>query len=146
MAQQLDCPVDFIQVNEYRIRLTALQVLFIGIIFLCTNLWILPAFLIIDFLLRAAKLGKYSLLNSISGLLVKVFNISNKPVDQAPKRFAASIGCVFSSLILVSALLKFDIASIALTAVLILFAALESLVSFCAGCYVYTYYRRIFRK
>jgi hypothetical protein len=144
MAQQLDCPVDFILVNENKVRLTAFLVLILGIIFLFTRHWAIPAFLALDFFMRAAKLGRYSLLNRVGELLVKLFFISNKPVDQAPKRFAAGIGTLFCTCITLSALLHFTIVAIVLTSLILVFASLESIAGFCAGCYVYTYYKKIF--
>src|SRR5690606_42087337 len=91
----LDCPVDFVTINEYQVRWTALLVLVLTASFIVSGYWFIPAFLVIDFFLRAFKLGKYSLLGQSGGLLVKVFGMGNKAVDRAPKRFAAWIGLLF---------------------------------------------------
>jgi hypothetical protein len=93
--------------------------------------------------LRAFNFGKFSPLNILSGAIVKQFNIPNKPIDQAPKRFAAGIGFVLSvlvSLLLLAGLLK---AVFVLTIIFASFAFLESFLSFCAGCYVYTFLLRL---
>lgn len=145
MATELECPVDFITVNENKVRLTALQVFILALVFLFTSSWIVSAFLIADFFLRAFKLGKYSPLNWISDRLVKLFSISHKPIDQAPKRFAAQIGLLFAVAITALQLTGNAVPALILAAVLTLFAFLESFLGFCAGCYVYTFYVKLFR-
>ncbi len=143
MPFELSCPVDFKKVNENKVRLTAAGVLILGIIFATTKLWFIPAFLIFDFTLRAFDLGKYSLLHKLSDLFISAFEIKNKPVAQAPKVFAAQVGLLFSTLILLSLVIGYTTLSFSLVSVLILFAFLESVFGFCAGCYVYTFYQKI---
>src|ERR1700743_553267 len=98
----MECPVDFIPINENKARLTAFLVLVIGIVYLLTGFWLLIAFLLIDFALRTFNLGKYSLLGFLSDALIKQLKIKNKPVDRAPKRFAAGVGLVFNAAILIT--------------------------------------------
>jgi hypothetical protein len=139
MSNDLECPVDNITVNESRVRLVAFFVLVLALICFITTNWIIVVFLLVDFTLRTFNLNSYSLLSLISGQLVKLFKLKNKPVDRAPKRFAAFIGLIFTAVITVTLLIDLSaIAKIALV-VLMIFAALESLVGFCAGCYVYSY-------
>jgi len=101
MANSVQCPVDFVSVNENKVRLTAFFVMVLGIVFLATGLWIIIAFLIADFFLRANNWGKYSLLAILSDAVIKQLHIKNKPTDRAPKRFAAGVGLVFTISILV---------------------------------------------
>ena len=122
--------------NENKARLTAFFVLTLGTVFLFTEWWIIVAFLLIDFLLRANKLGKYSLLAILSDIVIKQFNVKNKPVDRAPKRFAAGIGAIFTVSILILSFMALNTTVFIVTSVLLLFAFLESFVGFCAGCYV----------
>jgi hypothetical protein len=138
MNNNVQCPVDFVPMNENKARFTAFFVLLLGAIFLFTNWWVIMAFLVIDFFLRANNLGKYSLLAIISDLVINQFKIKNKPTDRAPKRFAAGVGLVFTAGILVLTLLNLTTVVLIVTSLLILFAFLESFVGFCAGCYVYS--------
>jgi hypothetical protein len=78
----------------------------------------------------------------IAGWLIKLFKLKNRPVDRAPKRFAAFIGLTFSIAILIALLFDFTTTAKVLLGILMIFAALESSVGFCAGCYVYTYLKR----
>ena len=134
----MDCPVDFIKINENKARLTAFFVLLLTLVYLKTNLPLIIAFLFVDFALRAVNLGKYSLLSFIIDAVIKQLNIKAKPVDRAPKRFAAMVGVVFTAAILVSTILHLSIVAVSLAAILSFFAFLESFFAFCAGCYVYS--------
>ena len=107
--ENVQCPVDFVLMNENKARLTALFVFILGVAFLITGLWIIIAFLILDFFLRANNLGKYSLLAILSNAVIKQLNIKNKPTDRAPKRFAAGVGLIFTVVILVLTLLHLDL-------------------------------------
>jgi hypothetical protein len=143
MENDIQCPVDLVLINENKARLTALFVLILGAIFLVTGLWIIIAFLVIDFFLRVNNWGKYSLLAILSDAVIRQLKINNKPTDRAPKKFAAGVGLVFTIGILILALLQLSAATIIVTAVLLLFAFLESFVGFCAGCYVYSILQNI---
>lgn len=145
-SKEIQCPVDFVSMNENKARLTALFVLILGTVFLVTGLWFIMAFLVIDFLLRANNLGKYSLLAILSDVVIKQLKIKNKPTDRAPKRFAAGVGLVFTLGILVLTLLHLDTATLLVTLVLLLFAFLESFVGFCAGCYVYSMLQKFYNS
>jgi len=134
-----ECPVDFIPVNENRVRLTALWVLVLVIISLYINPLPIFVFLLADFFLRAFNYGKLSPLNILSGRIVKQFKIPNKPIDQAPKRFAAGMGFVLSALVVILLIAGYMKTVFALTIVFAGFAFLESFLSFCAGCYIYTF-------
>jgi len=68
---------------------------------------------------------------------VKQAGLKSKPVDRAPKRFAAFVGLVFLAAILTATLTGFALTAKIIAGVLVVFAALESLLGFCAGCYVY---------
>src|ERR1700733_5936411 len=102
-----ECPVDFITVNENRVRLTALWVLFLVLTSFFTYALPVFIFLAIDFFLRAFNFGKFSPLNILSGAAVKQFKIPNKPIDQAPKRFAAGVGFILSVLVVILLLTDF---------------------------------------
>jgi len=133
----MECPVDFIPINENKARLTAFFVLVLAVVYLFTGFWLIMAFLVVDFSLRTFNLGRFSPLGSISDAVIKQLKIKNKPVDRAPKRFAAGVGLAFNSAILVLALFHFALAANMLTVILCCLAILESFVGFCAGCYVY---------
>lgn len=143
MNNPIECPVENVTVNESKVRIIAFMVLLLAVAFLATNSWLVIALLLFDFILRAFNYNSYSALGIISGVVVKQFKFKNKPVDRAPKRFAAIVGVIFSTLILVALIADLVTISKIITVVLIAFAALESFVGFCAGCYVYSLLKRL---
>ena len=127
--------------NESKIRLIALFVLILTTTYIFTNLLIIPVFLLADFGLRAFDLGKFSPLALISETLVKALHLPIKPVYLPPKRFAARIGLLFS--VAIVALQLFSVPTLPVSGVLAFFAALESLLGFCAGCYVFSFLQQL---
>jgi hypothetical protein len=144
MTERISCPVSNILVNENRVRITALFVFLSSSSYLLAPYWAIPAFLVIDFFLRGFGWGRYSPFNALSGWIVKKFSIGNKPIDQAPKLFAAQLGFTFSSLLLISAVFSLLQTGYVIASILVLFSFLESALGFCAGCHVYTIIRKIF--
>lgn len=139
----LDCPVDFITINENRVRLVALMVVTSAVICFITLNQAVAVFMLIDFILRAFNLNNYSPLSFIAGLLVKLFGIKNKPEDRAPKRFAAMMGTAFWLMINIGLLTQLYTFAKAILVIIMVFAALESFAGFCAGCHVYSYLKRL---
>jgi len=123
--------------NESKIRLIALFVFIASIIYIFTSFIAIPVLLVIDFALRSFDLGKYSPFAIISDWLVKTLKLPIKSVYLPPKRFAARIGLLFSITIL--SLQLVGISTLIVSSVLTFFAALESFLSICAGCYVYSF-------
>ncbi|MVM31409.1 DUF4395 family protein [Spirosoma sp. HMF4905] len=144
MNTNLECPVDGIQINETKVRMVAGLVLITGLVYLVSGWLVLPLLLVLDFGLRSFDFGKYSLFGNVAEWLVKILRLPYKATDQAPKRFAARIGFAFG--VLISTLQLAGVSTIIPTGVLVIFAALESIAGFCAGCYVYTFYIRLFPK
>ena len=71
-------------------------------------------------------------------IIVPVIGNPNKPVAGPPKRFAQLIGFLLSLLAIIAEFV-FSSTNIAylLISVIGIFAALESILGFCAGCYVF---------
>jgi hypothetical protein len=130
--------------NEYRVRIVALFVFVASASFLLTGAWIIPALLSVDFALRSFGKGRYSPLNIAAGWIVSALSIGNKPIDQAPKLFAAQLGFAFAVFLLIATWLQLTGIGYALAGILILFSFLESAFGFCAGCHVYSLVKKIF--
>lgn len=144
MANNISCPVSHIMVNENRVRVTAFLVLLGSLAYWLAAWWVIPAFLAMDFFLRGFGKGRYSPFNVLSGWIVRILSIGNKPIDQAPKLFAARLGFVFALCLLVANILLPVETGYVINGVLTLFSFLESAFGFCAGCHVYTVIKRFF--
>lgn len=142
----LACPIDFVAVNENKIRVIALHVFVLSILILFKPHWIFIGILATDFFLRTFKLNTFSPFAISAAGITKVLTLGFKPVDQGPKRFAAGIGLTFSLGMLVTHLAGYTTATLILTATITVFSFLESFLAFCAGCHVYTILIRVFKS
>jgi hypothetical protein len=128
--------------DEVKIRLTAFWVLLLAAAYLPMKTPVIPVFLVVDFALRSFNLGKWSPLFRLSTATAGLLRWQGKPVYLPAKRFAARTGLLVSVLLLVFALVGSAI-SVGLAVLLVVFAGLESLAGFCAGCYVYDLIHRV---
>jgi hypothetical protein len=99
--------------------------------------WILPI-LALDFAIRGFGNPRYSPFGRLADRIVARTLPPGKPIDRAPKMFAARVGFLFATFAFG---LSFVFPSVALGVALALgtFAALECVFNFCVGCVVYTY-------
>ncbi|MBF6628949.1 MAG: DUF4395 domain-containing protein [Proteiniphilum sp.] len=126
-------------VNEKVVRLIAAQVILLTLATLLTE-WIgLALFLAVDFALRAFTRTPSPLALSAKGL-TKVLRLKPKPIFAPPKRFAASLGLLFSLGIALFLYLNYLTASYATGSMLIVCAFLEAVFNICLGCYVYNWF------
>ena len=126
--------------NENKIRVIAFLVLVLISVYIFTQWIAIPDLLLLDFGLRGFHFTKYSPLGWVAEGLVKLLGLGVKPIFLAPKRFAAKVGLVFSATII--ALQLFGINTIAVSSILAICAALESLAGLCVGCYVFSFLQR----
>lgn len=135
MAQA--CPVALRTIDQNIVRLNAGQIAIWLFGFLITHSWIIPVFLAYDFAVRLARKPAFSPLNQISLLVKKSFSIPADPADEAPKRFAATLGLLFSLTTAVLAVFGFGFSAILVAVLFASCAFIESVFGFCVGCFVY---------
>ncbi len=131
-------------VNEISARLVAFGVLsmaLLSLVLINTNNTYTPILLLIllyGFLARTSSGPKISpLALLVTRIIVPKLNLGDKPVPGPPKRFAQSIGLVFSLLILVSWFSVNIALANTLLIILASFAFLESALGYCFGCKVF---------
>ena len=131
-------------INEVSARLVAIGVLVLSsvVLFLLIDknnyVLIFLSILIYGFLARVSSGPKISpLALFVTKLLVPRLNFKEKLVPGPPKRFAQGIGLIFSLSTAITFLINLNSISIILISTLILFAALEAFMGFCAGCKVF---------
>ena len=126
-------------VNEVAARMVAGMVVVLALATIFTDQSWLMFVLAYGFLARVATGPTLSPMGLLATrVLVPLAGNPQKPVPGPPKRFAQSVGLAFSA----AALLTFFVVGSTLAAkgilgVLVLFATLESVVGFCAGCFVF---------
>ena len=133
----VSCPVNGTRINEHVVRLIAAQVIILG----ATAWWfeqpLITLFLLIDFGFRAFDGARFSLLRQLAFGLTLLFKLTPKPTDAAPKQFAALLGLLVIATFLFSQLIDLPITALIIVSLLIVFATLESVFSFCVGCVMY---------
>jgi len=125
------------KVNATVVRLVGGQVFLLSLLFIATRQPVIPAFLIIDFLVRSLGYPVFSPLARGGILINRRLELKDRPIFFAPKRFAAAIGLVLSLTALTLTLAGFIPAALAVIGVLGLFSFLEAFFGFCAGCKIY---------
>ena len=116
------------------------MVVILSIIVLVTGQWWLMFLLAYGFLARVATGPTLSPMGLLATRVIAPRIAQPRLVPGPPKRFAQTVGLIFSVTALV---LHFaaglSVAAGVVLAVLTVFAALESLLGFCAGCFVFNY-------
>jgi Domain of unknown function (DUF4395) len=124
-------------VNEKAARVVAGCVALITATALLTGWLWLSAVLAVGFALRVAAGPRYSPLGQLAVKVVAPRLGAPTLVAGPPKRFAQSVGLVFTLAATGFLLVGLPIVTVGLLVVLLVFALLESVVGFCAGCFVF---------
>ena len=137
-AKSLLCPISPLRVGETTARLTGLLAAALIGVFALTGAGAIMLALAIDYGVRAGSRWQHSPLSWLASRLVRALRLPNRPIDKAPKMFAARVGLLFA---LVSSMLVLldPPTSLVVALVLLGFALLEALLNICVGCLVYTY-------
>jgi len=128
-------------VNEFAARLVAGMVAILCIVLIISDVrWLIPV-LTYGFFARVISGPNLSPMGLVATkVLVPLLGNPNRPVAGPPKRFAQSIGLCFSMSATILAY-GFGMVTAAeiLIGVLAVFAVLEAVFGFCAGCFVFGY-------
>ncbi|MYR06358.1 DUF4395 family protein [Gordonia sp. SID5947] len=130
-------------VNEYAARSTAGLVVVLAAVALLVDSPIVYAILTLGFLLRVMAGPRFSPFGQLSVRVIvpKIWR-KTKLVPGPPKRFAQTIGLIFSGAALVLSLLGAGAAAQIVVALLIVAAGLESVFGLCLGCVAFGFLQR----
>jgi hypothetical protein len=134
------CPISRETVDESVVRTVAAVVVVIAIVALLNTPGVSAALLgllAIDFGIRGLIAGAPSPVLAFARMLARTTRFTPRPVDAAPKRFAARVGMVFAVASAGLYLIGATTAGFAVAVILLGCAALESALGFCVGCKVY---------
>jgi hypothetical protein len=124
-------------VNEKAARVVAAGVAVVTATALVTGWLWLSAVLAVGFALRVLSGPRLSPLGQLATRVIAPRFGAPRLVSGAPKRFAQAVGLVVTTAATAALLLGAPLVTVALLAVLVLFATLESSVGFCAGCWAF---------
>ena len=133
------CPISNKKIDEHVARLNGgFTLLFIAVYILPGS--IIPViFLFGDFALRSGSLSRFSPLAYLSRTTVKILALKPLLINAGPKIFAARIGLVFNTLIVIFYLLNLKDLSFVFTGIFGVCAFLESVFGYCVACQVYPF-------
>ena len=131
-------------VNEKAARVVAGGVVALTVLTLATRWWWFSAVLAVGFLARVLSGPRFSPLGQLATRVVAPRLGPPKQVPGPPKRFAQGIGLAVTT---AAAVAWFGVGSSVVTAallgLLLVFALLESVVGFCAGCWLFARLMRL---
>lgn len=134
----VQCPVSPRRVGEITTRFGAGLVLILAIGIGITQAFWLSLPLLADFLIRAFYEGNGSPVKFLARSAVKTFQISDRPIDAAPKEFAAKLGAMMSFGLVLTAAVHAHLALQIIASILAICAGLEAFLGICLGCHIYT--------
>ena len=137
--KNLVCPISDERVNEHVTRLVALFTILLVAAGLIFNSVIFFVFLLADFFIRAFTSLKFSPVSYVGFSVANALNLSKKPIDKAPKIFAARLGFLMTLIITILLIFNLTLASFIVSGILVFFATLEFTLGICVGCIIYTY-------
>ena len=136
--RSLICPISPLRVNENVVRVTALLIVTLTLLYVVTGSPLIVLLLAVDFYIRAFTTLRYSPLSWTAHQVNRWLKLPAHMTDKAKKIFAARVGFLFAVAILGLSFVHVP-SSIALSLVLVVFATLECVFNICVGCLVYTY-------
>jgi hypothetical protein len=134
----LICPLSTMRVDRNVVRITGLMMAAMIALYAITGQIIFVIVIAVDYLIRAFTPMRYSPFSWTACQIARLLKLDPKPIDKAPKIFAARVGFLFA-LATVVLYFVFPVASLVVGLALMSFALLESVFDFCVGCVVYTY-------
>jgi hypothetical protein len=146
IMKQIFCPVSNEKINEQTVRLNAFIAVAVLLGGLAFQLPVLLFILLADFFIRAFTKMKLSPISYVSHWLTNTLNLGKKPIDKAPKIFAARLGFLMILAISVFYVSGFTMTALVIAAVFMFFATLEFALAICVGCLIYTYFVLPFNK
>ena len=137
-----ECPISDQQINETIARLVALLVVITIIAgYLSFLPWVASA-LAVDFFIRGFTKLSVSPLAVLSKLVAKRLGLPAKLINAGPKIFAARLGFIFSTSIVVLSFSGLVTGAEIVAVALGVCAAMEAFFSFCVGCRIYALFQR----
>lgn len=134
----LICPLSNLRTDRNVVRITGFMMAAMIALYAATGQIIFVVLIAVDYFLRAFTSVKHSPFSWIACQVARALKLTEKPIDKAPKMFAARVGFLFASATVVLYFV-FPAASLVVGLSLMSFALLESVFDFCVGCVVYTY-------
>lgn len=131
------CPISDKKINERVARPNGAFTVLLLLRFGFMGQWLIPAFLVVDFLMRSENLSRYSSVSYSSRNIIKLLSLQELLINAGPKNFAARIGLAFSVFILFASVTGMDLTALAFVVVLGVFLFMEAAFGIYVVCKIY---------
>lgn len=142
MAQA--CPLLFRQIDGTVVRINAVSVTLLVLLFLATSQSLWLYLLGGDFIVRLYGSKSYSPVNRLSLRVQKALRLQPRMTDAGAKRLAAQFGLLFTLLLIAGHHLGLGAFVAALATIFLLCLALELLFNYCVGCKIYFIIKKLY--
>lgn len=139
MINNVYCPVSPNRVDDNTVRAASLVMVILLVTGILFKSYVLVFLIGVDFALRAFTDGNFSFIRAIAKSITGYLRLNKKPIDAAPKKFAAGLGMIFSTLIGIFLYSGNFVLVYLFGAILVGCALLEGIFAFCVGCYLYSW-------
>ena len=146
MAINKSCPLDFKKVDKNIIRLNALIIFSLLLLFVLTGSTVILMIVLIDFIIRVFFGLKYSPFCFCIKRLLHLTGIKPHKINAGSKKFAAKIGLIFSLMITVFMLLNMPVATKIIAVIFLIASGMDVFFDFCIACKLYPYYRHFIKR
>lgn len=141
------CPISDKKINERVARVNGAFTVLLLLLFGLTGQWLIPVFLVVDFLMRSGNLSRFSPVGYSSRNIIKLLPVEELLINAGPKIFAARVGLIFSAVILFATATGMDLTALAFAAVLAVFSFMEAAFGICVACKIYPFvYRFVYNE
>ncbi len=131
------CPISLQRVDSNFVRLISVQIASVSLLLLLTHNYLLVFLLFMDFSLRLLRVRAISPFAIVALFFVKKLQLTPRPSDEAPKRFALYLGWSMSLLMVLFVLFGVWNGVLFLAWILLACSMMEALFEFCIGCKLY---------
>ena len=133
------CPISAELVNAKLTRVYAIVTLFSLGIYLFTPFKEIILFTTLDFVIRVIFSVKYSPICTVIKIALKAIDSPSHMVNAGPKKFAAKVGLIFSTLMTLGFIFNFPILSYLVGVLFFSAVGLEAIFGYCLACTMYAY-------
>lgn len=129
--------------DERVVRMSASLTVMLLLTGLFSNLQWISLLLCFDFFIRGFTQLPISPLRRAARAQVRIFRLKPKPINAAPKIFAAKIGFILSAAITILSFSGVHTAARLVAELMVLAAGLEAFLGICLGCHLYSLTQKI---
>jgi hypothetical protein len=132
----LSCPISSSIIDDSQFKVAGFFYILLLSGYLFGGYIFLIGLIFIDILMRLSPLGRSPIL-LLSVIFVKAAKLKYVPRNEAPKRFALTLGTIMLLLIMITHIYSLDLLSFVVASNLLILKLLDVVLDYCVGCKLY---------